>query len=212
MTEAVRYDLNTAITAAIDPATGKFHEEKHRELTLPVRSQLMMHDGITGCHIDRYALRVDYLPNVTSPQMIDTIVTQVMAWAAAEDGLFPLRGAKTPTATREQPKPSRYARIVVVFSTNIVRLPFDASSEGWNEAVFRKATQEFVTKMTDTDGLTTWQLRICSASVTFNKDITTEQEVIAHLRRAFDELRSHEGFFPYLGDHSLDPIFKCQDV
>jgi hypothetical protein len=219
-TISLTYKFNTAITG-VNEETGKFDEAKHREAVLPLRGRLLQHDGLTGngLQIDRYEMTINYVPEVTNPEAIDAVVDEAVAWAAEQEGFFPLRRGKhlkTPKATRVLPyqrPPSDNTVVYIDFHTNIVHYPIGDEKEGWDEAAFRQATKPLADRMIDFDGVRSWQLRLATASITFAKKATNAEAVIAHLRQVFQDFRSEEHFFPYLGeDETLDLTFEVKDA
>lgn len=198
------FELNTAITA-LDTETGKFDEDAHREAVLPVRGKIMSHDGVFGCFIARYAIKVDFLDGVTDAEKVAGVVQSAVDWAAA-NGLFPIRGQKTPTAKLEQPPaaPSpRHIWAIVNFDSSLVAyLP--SIKGGTDTEAFYSATKPVAEKITAIDGVTNFKVSLQGVAVQIDTEVTSADDAIAHLRTTVKELVSAEGgWFPYLKGRTL---------
>ena len=59
----IQFVFNTAITG-LPEDTGAWDEKVHNDAVLPLRGLIMQIDGVSGCHIARYGMMVQYLAEV----------------------------------------------------------------------------------------------------------------------------------------------------
>jgi hypothetical protein len=98
--KTVFFVFNSALTQ-LDKATGKFDDGEHRKMILPLRGKIMQIDGVTGCFIARYAVRVEIFLPAADEADIQRQVIQIFE-DAANEGFFPLRGDKQVKITFEK--------------------------------------------------------------------------------------------------------------
>jgi hypothetical protein len=202
------FKLNTAITA-VDPEMGKFNEDAHRRQVLPLRGKIMAVDGMTGCYIERYEIEVSFLDDVTTEREVDMEVRASVCWARDQDGFFPLRGSKKPQATLKPPSViSRDPNVIVRFNSDIVPYP-PSDTEEFDSKRFREMTKPIAEDMTRTDGVVAFELRLSSASITYDPNITNGEVVEAHLREVFEKAAEAGVFFPFLDENKpFELIFE----
>ena len=208
-----RFSFNTAITG-VDETTGKFDEDAHRKQVLPLRGRIMQLDGMTGCYIARYGLEVEFLDTVTEEATVEAHVLEAVRWAAGQDGFFLLRGDKTPAATMDRPEPREPQHrgwLYINFGTNVVDYPVSDKAEGWDAETFRASVQELAKKMTGFDGAVNYQLRLRTASITFDTQVTNREAVEAHLRQVFTDAAAGGEFFPFVGQGGLNVTFQYSE-
>lgn len=198
------FDLNTAITA-VETETGKFDENAHREAVLPVRGKIMSHDGITGCFIARYAIKVEFLDGVTDAEKVSEVVQSAVDWAA-DNNLFPIRGQKTPTATLDQPPaaPSpRHIWAIVNFNSSLIAYP-PSTKGGTDTEVFYTATKPVAEKITAIDGVANFKIQLQGVAIQVDTQVTSTDDALAHLKATVEDLAKTEGgWFPYLKGKAL---------
>ncbi len=210
----VQFRLNTAL-AALDEM-GAFKNDEFRELVLPLRGQIMQHDGLVGCSISRYNIEVKYLRNVTDVETIDKIVQDAVQWASEQQDFFPLRGVKTPSAVIIPTIETTEEEILIDFSSYVVGFPPSPKAEKFNMEKFRYVTHHLAEAMTNTDGVTSFQLRIQSARITYDARFNTREKMIKHLRLVFENAANGEiyppngqgEYFPFLEEDELEVEFS----
>ncbi len=205
-----RFSFNTAITG-VSLTDGKFDEDAHRLQVLPLRGRIMQHDGVTGCFIARYGVEVEFLDNVTDEAAVEAFVLGAVRWAADEAGLFPLRGDKTPAAAMNRPEPQYRGRLYIEFGTSVVDYPVSDKAEEWDDKTFRASVQLLAQLMTRFDGVVNYQLRLRTASITFDTRVTNREAVEAHLRKVFTDAVAGEKFFPFVGQGELNVTFEYSE-
>jgi hypothetical protein len=197
------FDLNTAITA-VETETGKFDENAHREAVLPVRGKIMSHDGITGCFIARYGIKVDYLDNVTDAEKVAQVVQSAVDWAAS-NSLFPIRGQKTPTATLDQPvnPPLRYIWAIANFNSSLIAYPPSVKG-GTDTEAFYTTTKPVAEKITEINGVSDFKVHLQGVAIKIDTHVTSTDDAIAHLKSAVQSFVGADGpWFPYLKGQKL---------
>ena len=207
---SLEFKFNTGITAPFEEGTGKFLEDDHKDQVLPMRAKLMELDGLTGCNISRYDLQVNYVASVVDRDAIIAHVNEVVAWAANQEGFFPNRGDKTPTAEARLPAPSepeRFAWVRVEFPTQVIRYPALRSEHGMDTVKFNEKVHPLAEKMTAAHGIVGYDIHLLDAAVRFDTVLTTRTAVADHLLRVLKETALFdENFFPYR-DKVSDPEF-----
>lgn len=199
----LRFDFNTAITA-VETETGKFDENVHRQAVLPVRGKIMSHDGITGCYIARYGVSVEFLDNVITSEKVAEIVQSVVDWAAT-NGLFSLRGEKTPTSTLDQPvtPPLRYIWAIANFDSSLIVYP-PSTKGGTDTEAFNSATLPVAELITAIDGVSDFKVQLQGVAVQIDTRVTSTDDAIAHLKTVVQSLVGLTGpWFPYLKSKKL---------
>ncbi len=84
----VEYEFSSALTR-LDPATGKYVRDEHREQVLPIRGRLMDFDGIFGCFIARYGVQINFIEGIVDPEALDAHVRSAFDWASEQAEFFP---------------------------------------------------------------------------------------------------------------------------
>jgi hypothetical protein len=206
MSELKRLFLfNTGITGLGEK--GKWDEDVHREQVMPVRGKIMEHDGMTGCYIGRYYIEVQFLDYVTNEETVAVVVKHAVDWAATQEGLFPKRGDKTPTAALDRPEPSVYDTVVVNFNSYI--LPYKTSkTHDYNSGVFKEETYPIAERLTEIDGMESFKIGHDGARIKFDTRYNNQQAVENHIRQVFEWAARQEQFFPFLGDKPLKLTFS----
>lgn len=197
------FDFNTAITP-LESETGKFDEDKHRAAVIPVRARIMAHDGMTGCFIARYAIKVDFLDNVIAPEKVAKAVQSAVDWAA-ENGLFSLRGEKSPMATLDQPitPPLRYIWAIANFNSSLIAYP-PSTKGGTDTEAFYTTTNPVAEKITAIDGVSDFKVQLQGVAIKIDTHVTSADDAIAHLKSTVQDLTESEGpWFPYLKGEKL---------
>jgi hypothetical protein len=173
------YEFNTAITAL--PESGVFDEKAHQAQIDPVFRRIKQKDGITKCFIGPYGTTVHYMPNVIDEADIFATVQEAVTWAAGQEGLFPLRGDKTPQASREvsTPAPPQHRqKVSVFFGTDLVAYPAKPNGD-FDQARFDELTSGLVQQLADVDGVRHIKITQGAAAVVFDtrrNDAHTIQE------------------------------------
>lgn len=177
---------------------------RHIKLTDPLYARIKAYDGIDTCDISRYYVTVGYTPQVLTVEQVNEIIEAEVAWAATQDGLFPLRGDKTPTATLDPTsvrpvRPERKNVISVDFGTHIIA--FQANQDGDpDEAAFRQLTRDFAHELSNTDGILTCKMSMNGVRLSFNTEITNYDTVKSHLWDVILKSRDYGPLFPYVED------------
>lgn len=199
------FEFNTAITAIEDQTSGAFNNDRHNELVKPVRAQIMASpnsDGLVGCHIARYGMSVEFLDNVTTVQAVTELVQTAIEWATA-NGLFPLCGDKTPTATLERAD-SNEQWIVIDFSTDLVTFkPVrpDSDQTGRHWKAFYDSAQNLVRALIKLDGIVDIEIRPRYAALKIRPGQTDTQVVIDHMWQVLEGYRDlDDSYFPFVTD------------
>jgi hypothetical protein len=201
------FQLNTGITGLGE--NGKWDEDMHREQVMPVRGKIMEHDGVTGCFIARYYIEVKFLDYVTNEEAVAAVVQEAVDWAATQQGLFPKRGVKTPTATFDQPKPESSVYDTVIVRYNSYLSPYKITMDHqYNKAAFQEETLAIAERVTEIDGMEDFKIGHDGARIKFDTRYNNRQAVEAHLRRVFEWAATQEQFFPFLGDKPLELTFS----
>ena len=203
--QQMHFDFNTAITAVEEK--GRFNDDKHREKILPLRERVMNIDGVTGMFVARYAVKVDFLPEVISADDLETAVITAVTKVANDEklGLFPLRGNKTPEATRERPTPrvNNNVKVVARFNSDLVRYPVSTTDRGRYDAeAYAVMTQDLAEALVDIDGVRAHKVELRFVSLTFDKRVTDTSTIEKHISKVVREFASRDKFFPSLGSES----------
>lgn len=191
MSKRLNFDFNTGISAHQD---GKFNEEAHREVAVPLRNKIVDNDGIAGAHVGQYGGFVTYEPTVLTVDEVYAALDDAVAWVAViYDGLaFPLRGQKTPKVVR--PPRSHLQKVIVRFNTDLIKYPIKDGK--FDDAAFIDTTESLLMALTALDGIRGHELHMSSASFTFDTRITTAEKVEERVRQT---LKNTFGdiFFPW---------------
>jgi hypothetical protein len=199
------FQLNTGITGLGE--NGKWDEDMHREQVMPVRGKIMEHDGMTGCYIGRYYVEVKFLDYVTNEEAVAEVVQRAVDWAAQQEGLFPKRGDKTPTATLDRPTPSANEKVIVRFNSYL-RPYKPTQAHDYNREAFKEETYPIAERVTETDGMESFKIGHDGANITYDTHYNNRQAVENHLRSVFEWAAAQEQFFPFLGDKPLELTFS----
>jgi hypothetical protein len=192
--QKVTLEFNTAITE-LDPATGKWDEKEHNQSVIPLRGLIMQIDGVTGCHIARYGMEVNYLPRVISRSaVIEAVQAAVQECAKAAD-FFPMRGDKQPAALASEPQKSRttcWWIAKVTFNTDLF-INFDDDAT-------KAVEDELLRELATGDGVRRPGIGQRTAWVLFDKRITQPADMREHLESFVAGLmrsRKEKELFPF---------------
>lgn len=198
---SLEFQFNTAITG-IDPSTGAWNEKTHNTAVLPLRGLIMQIDGVSGCHINRYDMRVEYLPRITSMTKVARGVRAAVVEIADRDGFFPIRGNKKPRAVFQKPAkrtPTKCWWIAEVkFGTDL----FVAEDKKTTQAIQKK----IVAKLAKADGARDPYVNQRRAYVMFNPDVIAAEAMKSHVEKVAGKLLRHRaanGYFPF-GEPSFE--------
>jgi len=195
----VVFRTNTAITG-IDPVSGKWDEQKHKQTITPLRALIMQIDGVNGCTIGRYEIDIRFVGGVTSKTKIFRALKAAVAEVAKQNGFFPLRGTKTPRVTL---KPSdsypTWSAVRVDFSTDLlVNMDDDA-------------TAPVHALLANADGARRTGVSQRALSVRFDRREVTAEAMMAHLKTVVGALiekkDGEEGTYTYF-PFSHEPVCK----
>lgn len=137
MTQKVRFDFNTALSP-VREEDGAWERASHKAMALKIRGYIMSRpsgDGISNMIIDRFAMSVDYDLAVTTQENVISAVQEAIVWAASQEGFFPLRGDKTPTANLNMDdarRPTSRVNLYVDLPTDLY--PYPVTSEEGDQA------------------------------------------------------------------------------
>ena len=194
------FRFNTAISA-INELTGKFDEDAHRLLILPLRGRIMQIDGVWSLEIGRYELTVKWRSDVTDEATVTPRVIEAVEWAAGQPGFFPLRGEKTPVGIPQlppPPAPPHKGRLYVGFGSSVIAFPASETSDGSDDSKFRHDTQSLVDELTNIDGITDIMFRLHEAVIWFDTDIIPSSDVATHVLSVLTAATQGSKFFPYI--------------
>ena len=205
------FTFNSAITG-MSKENGTFDDDAHRDQVLPVRGRIMQLDGVTGCHIARYGMEIGFLDEVVDRDTVETHGMEAITWAGTLDGLFPLRGNKTPAATMDRPahRETHSWWVKVTFASYLVRYT-PAADDGWDAEAFRTETGSLEKEMTNLSGIINHELRPGFAKVKFDDRYISKEAVEAHLRQLFLSVQERSAnFFPFVPEgETIELEFKC---
>lgn len=191
----IQFGFNTAITG-LPEETGAWDEKAHNTAVLPLRGLIMQIDGVTGCHIARYAMSVQYIAELIDRGSLTARVKAAVEAVANREELFPLRGDKKPAATVEvldkTPSPTWWVARVD-FDTDLF---VDDGTEGTTSA----ARSELRSRLANADGARNPGVGQRALYVQFDKRIATRTSMENHLRSVVAEVlksREEKKYFPF---------------
>lgn len=201
-TRKITFDFNTAITR-LDPDTGKWDEKVHNEAVMPLRGLIMQIDGVSGCFIARYAVEVTYVPSVTDQTLVIEAVQAAVLKVSCQDGFFPLRGEKTPSATLPEPPKPTYD------TWWVARVTFDTDLfVDTDETSTAKVVGELITRLADADGARQPGATQRVLYVRFDRRQINPENMTAHLKKVITEImeqRTNKNYFPF-----GEPVFSYE--
>ena len=198
----IQFMFNTPFTGVIRE-TGKFDEETHKALALPLRGRLMQIDGVSGCYIARFGFYVEYFDEMTDR---DAVVTAVEALVAeyneklVESGYFPLRGEKTPGASPKTAKKWRYNKVTTGIDSLTGYTTVDGDPNEFDAAWFNSRVRPLVEKLGNANGVTKVEITMTSLGVTFDSRVTNFTEIKNHVKYTLAQVREQYGFFPHVAE------------
>ena len=200
-------NFNTAITG-VNENDGKFVSDVHDRQVMPLRGLLMQVDGVCGCHIARYYIEVKFLTGVTDEATVIEAIKTAVATASEREGLFPLRGNKTPSVIIPEPTPQTpptVIKLTAYFGGRVVR--FRANGE--NVPSFEQETAKLVDAIADHEGIMSVKLIMDGVYVYILTRLTTVEAVKAHVTAVIEYAASHyrsipgENYFPFIRPGTL---------
>lgn len=192
--QRIQLDFNTAITG-IDAETGAWNEKVHDMAVMPLRALLMQIDGVYGCHIGRYAMQIQYYPNVTSKEEVIAAAEKAVEEVSAKDGFFPIKGEKTPVV---QVEPAHSSTVTTWW---VARVDFDTDLYiNKNKKFEASVVNPLGARLAKADGARengVWQRGMY---VQFDQRQTTPESMEAHLKNMVKKImknRVKKGYFPF---------------
>lgn len=197
----IQFEFNTAITG-LEPETGKWDENVHKDRVMPLRGLIMQIDGVSGCFIGRYGMRVDYMPNVVSKTRVAQQVKAAVKVIASIEGFFPIKDKKTPSV-----RPEKRAVSVANDTWWVARVDFNTDLYADKSEEFMKAVKDQLNPiLVNADGARETGIWQRGLYVKFDKRVTTSESMEAHLKKVVAKImkkRIKKGFFPF-----ADPTFS----
>jgi len=206
------YKLNVGLSPLDE--NGKLNEAEHAERVKPIYAHIKGGlDGLTMVFVGQHHVRVKYWSHVTTAAEVDAHIKASIAWADAElESLFPLRDTKTVTVTLdmpEPPEPRHQGRLYVNFGSNITEFPVSATTEGWDDELFRATVEKIAKQMTNFDGIQNYELRMRTASFTFDTRIANRSTLERFLRDVIQSAAAGDEFFPFAHNvGEIEPVFE----
>ncbi|MGV9001475.1 MAG: hypothetical protein ACOH18_00755 [Candidatus Saccharimonadaceae bacterium] len=189
--------FNTAITG-LSKETGRWDEKVHNSAVLPLRGLIMQIDGVSGCHISRYAMKINYLSNIVSEKAVLRAARAAVHEADffPEDDLFPLRGTKTPKIQRSKPAQQP------INTWWVARVDFNTDLfVNNNETQTAEITDELVGWLADADGARSPMADQRYLLVKFDHRQISPESLEAHLKKVVGRImeeREGKKFFPFM--------------
>jgi hypothetical protein len=208
------WEFNTYITGL--PEDGKWDDERHHDIVKPMWLFIKGHDGVTKCYISQANIVVHFFDHITDLDTVERIVQEAMDRFRDEDGFFPVRGDKTPTATRKKvdadipPDPNQPRWIYFDFGSHAVPYQVNADDGNWDEEAFKRLTQPLAAALSDLDGIMGCRFSVSSAGLKFDPRYISLNEVKAHVARVLTKASKgrRRRYFPYIGKKRLELTFR----
>lgn len=200
------------LNSALFPPKGdnKAENEALEELLMGFRARIMQADGVAKCFVDRYEIMVHFRPSVTTLEEVARIVAEAVAWADGQDGYFPLKETKTPTASLKDTARDPDNKVIVGFNSYLTRY-FLADDLTWDSVAFCAAVHGLVKELADTDGVMSIEVYRCQLVMEFDPEVTQYIYIEEHLRSVLEAaLEGENPFFPYLDGSMLELTFALK--
>ncbi len=187
-------DCNTAITRG----DGNISYTAHCQLVDPLWERIMRIDGIHRCTIERYSITVEYLTGITDDSTVLAEIQSAVAQAAEMEGLFPLRGDKTPAVIAPTPNPkAEPSTLTALFGSQLVHCRFGRQTD------FDTITSPLADALAAQDGVCEVYITLDRVCIHFNPRLTDLSAVKQHVLNVLEDASNRSGewedseFFPF---------------
>lgn len=204
-----KYEFNTFFMT-VDEKTGKYPTEKHDELARQFRAHLcngVSGDGIGNVDVNSKGFDLHMETSMTTLAQVDAAVAQTMVWAAESlEGVFPLRGNKTPQATRINYNASERSSTEVKV---VAELPSDLFVFTPPGKALKKIQNKLAANLVRFDGVRAYGVWIREVILRVDTAVASTDDAKVHITKVLNAaLKGDKDFFPFYDEETVEPTFR----